>query len=218
MSITLTKGQEAARAATKSGKNLLISGPGGVGKSYLIDVIVDDLESAGKTVLVTASTGKAATLIDGVTCHRAFHIPISMTWKAMPLVKEESPLLKADVVLIDEISMIRLDVFDFIVKSLNIVNKKRSPRKPIQLILVGDFAQLPPVIVEPKAGKPSEAALMSEYYGFDIKSGYAFNAPGWAQCDITVINLTEVQRGREYLNRSSCLCPHQSLELLLQQE
>ena len=194
MSIILTEGQEAARAAVKSGKNVLISGPGGVGKSFLVHTIVDDLTAAGKNILITASTGKAATLIGGVTCHRAFRIPISMTWEEEPNVGEESPIMSADAVLIDEISMIRIDVFEFIIKSLEVVNKKRCPRQPIQLILVGDFAQLPPVIVRPKKGKPSESTLMSEFYGFDIRSGYAFMAPGWARYDITVITLNEVIR------------------------
>lgn len=194
MPIVLTKGQEAAREAVKSGKSILITGPGGVGKSFLVRTIVEDLKAAGKNVLITASTGKAATLIGGVTCHRAFRIPISMTWEAEPSVSEESPVMSADAVLIDEVSMLRIDVFEYIIKTLEFVNKKRRLPQPIQLILVGDFSQLPPVLIRAKKGKPSEAALMSEHFGFDIGSGYAFNAPGWARYGITVINLTEVVR------------------------
>lgn len=195
MPISLNKGQQEAFTAVTAGKNVFISGPGGVGKSYLVKTIVNYFKASGKSVLITASTGKAAALIGGVTCHRAFRIPISMPWQEKPSITEESPILAADAVLIDEISMIRLDVFEFIVKSIEIVNKRRgTQRKPIQIILFGDFAQLPPVIVDPKNGKPGEAELLSEYYGFDIRSGFAFLAPGWKRCGFTVINLTEVIR------------------------
>lgn len=195
MAITLTKGQQEALAAARAGNNIFVTGPGGVGKSYLSKLIIDELQAAGKTVLITASTGRAASLINGVTCHRAFGIPTSLTWAASPYIDEDSPIAAADAVLIDEVSMLRLDAFEYIVQSIEIVNSERgSERKPVQIITVGDFAQLPPVIVRPKDDTPSEAELMSDYYGFDVGAGYAFRAPGWARCSFTMITLTEVVR------------------------
>lgn len=77
----LTKGQEKALQAAKKGENVFISGGGGVGKSYVSRKIVEELQKARKNVLITASTGKAAMLIGGVTCHRAFQIPTRMAWE-----------------------------------------------------------------------------------------------------------------------------------------
>ena len=57
----LTKGQVSALDAVRKGKNVFVTGGGGVGKSYLVTQIVDELQASGKTVLITASTGKAAT-------------------------------------------------------------------------------------------------------------------------------------------------------------
>lgn len=101
----LTLGQQRALDLALSGKNLFITGSGGVGKSFLIQKIIDDLSSENKNVLVTASTGKAALLVKGVTCHRAFRIPIKSTWECEPKITTESPVYEADVVLIDEVSI-----------------------------------------------------------------------------------------------------------------
>ena len=196
----LTKGQQAAVNAVQQGHNTFITGGGGVGKSYVINHIVDMLRSAGKNVMVTASTGKAATLIDGVTCHRAFNIPLKATWLAEPNIRKNSPIYETDVVLIDEVSMLRIDAFEYIIKSIESVNEQRmiapenSHTSPIQIIVVGDFTQLPPVIIHPKDGSPYEGDMMSEYYGFDIGQGYAFSAPGWTRCNFVVCELTEVVR------------------------
>ena len=77
----LTKDQQAAFNCCMSGKNVFITGGGGVGKTYLIHKIVDCLKEAGRAVMLTASTGRAAQLIGGSTCHRAFKIPLKMAWK-----------------------------------------------------------------------------------------------------------------------------------------
>ena len=202
--MALTIGQEKAFDAVKSGKNVFITGGGGVGKSYLTKQVIHCLKKSGKTVLATASTGIAATLIDGVTCHRALQIPISMTWTASPNVGPSSPIYLADSLLIDEISMIRMDVFDFIVRTIENVNEiRKSPeyladpknthRDPIQLIVVGDFSQLPPVLKLNKDG-PSARDLMNTYYGFDIGSAYAFRHPCWDRCHFIFCELTEVVR------------------------
>ena len=60
---TLTNGQKQALLESQNGHNIFISGGGGVGKSYISQIIVDELQATGKTVLITASTGKAAMLI-----------------------------------------------------------------------------------------------------------------------------------------------------------
>ena len=206
--MSLTKGQRAALEAVKEGKNVFITGPGGVGKSYIVSRIIQELESIGKSVLVTASTGTAASLIGGTTCHRALRIPIKMTWLAEPSVTPDAPVYFADVVLIDEVSILRIDAFDFIYRTIEEVNRIRktpeyladpdsSHRDPIQVIAIGDFSQLPPVIKHPKDPKKQsldEGVLLSDHFGFDIKSGYAFLAPGWKELNFTTIELTEVIR------------------------
>ncbi len=67
-----------------NGENLFITGGGGVGKSYITNLIAQELENLGKNVLKCASTGKAAIIIGGETCHHLFKIPLRMTWKATP--------------------------------------------------------------------------------------------------------------------------------------
>lgn len=144
-------------------------------------------------------------LINGVTCHRAFRIPIRMTWSATPKITPKDPIYESDVILIDEVSMLRIDAFDFICKSIQKVNRirkssiylanpKNKHRDPIQLIVIGDFGQLPPVIVHTNDGRPDEGDLMSQHYGFPVKSGYAFLAPGWKECNFVKCELTEVMR------------------------
>lgn len=198
----LTKGQLNALAEVRKGRNVFITGGGGVGKSYTIRKIVAELQESGKTVLITASTGKAATLVGGVTCHRAFHIPIKAAWLAEPNPTNDSPLYQADVILIDEVSMLRLDAFEYIVRSVEKVNALRESGNdpdnthldPIQMIVVGDFCQLPPVIVHPDDGSPDEGDMMSDHFGFNIGHGYAFLAPGWERSNFVTCELKEVMR------------------------
>lgn len=203
--ITLTKEQRKILTKAKNGDNLFITGGGGVGKSFIVNYIVSDLRKKGKTVLVTASTGKAAMLIGGVTCHRACQIPIKMTWLADPSINTKSPLYEADVLLIDEVSMLRIDAFEYIVKSVEKINELRQTEEyrndpgnahlePIQMIVVGDFCQLPPVIIHPTDGSPDEGAMMSDHYGFDVGEGFAFLAPGWKRSHFVMCELTEVLR------------------------
>ena len=201
----LTKGQKEALEAVRTGRNVCITGGGGVGKSYISRKIIEDLQKQRKTVLITASTGRAAMLIGGITCHRAFNIPVKLTWQAEPKITASSPIYEADAVIIDEVSMLRIDAFEFIARVVKDVNEiRKSPeyrkdpknrhRDPVQMIVVGDFGQLPPVIVHPNDGSPDEGDLMSECYGFDVGSGYAFQASGWKQSDFLLCDLQEVVR------------------------
>lgn len=192
---TLTKGQQAALEAVRSGRNVFITGGGGVGKSYLTRVIIDELEACGKKVMITASTGLAATLIGGVTCHRAFQIPLTFAWTRHPAPPDE--MLRADAIVIDEVSMLRMDTFDYIVKCVQKIYKEHGYK--IQLIVVGDFCQLPPVLAKRSKTESAEQTtdekeLLSQHYGFDVGQAYAFEAPGWEWCDFVVCELTESLR------------------------
>ena len=201
MKDTLTKSQKEALELVRSGSNVCITGGAGVGKSFITQVVIDELKVQGKTVMVVAPTGKAATVINGVTAHRAFGIPIRMTWKAVPNISEACPVYHTDVVIIDEISMLRIDAFEYIWKSIDKVNEIRrfgdatnGKTNQIQLIVVGDFLQLCPVIIDPADGSLGEREIMSEYYGFDITFGYAYKAPGWKDAKFRFCELQEVVR------------------------
>ena len=202
----LTNGQQAALDAVHLGRNIFITGGGGVGKTYLLSKIVEYFTDRGKKILVTAPTGKAADLINGVTCHKCFKIPAKITWMAVPRISSESPIYNADAILIDEISMLRIDAFDFIANSLQKVNVERQKKgkDPIQIIVSGDFAQLPPVLPD-KSSKSkglSEKQLLCEYYlekyNISIHAGYAFESPNWKKLNFMTCELTEIVRQSDH--------------------
>lgn len=183
------------------GHNAFVSGDAGVGKSYLISEFIKAREEAGYTVLVCAPTGIAAINVDGVTAHRAFNAPLH------PILYDEKvkvlgTLVKSDTVIIDEISMCRFDLFSYIARCIGYANKVRIERQnkpPIQLVVVGDFFQLPPVMTD------EVKDIFRVYYRIDVGYGFAFQSPYWAKFNFVNLILTKCMRQNDtdfirYLN------------------
>lgn len=138
----LTKSQKEAMDLLLKGQNVFLTGEAGTGKSFLLNQFVTKVKD--KNVLLTAPTGIAALNINGATLHRTFHLATDIVGLAQePSETSISDVVKkADILIIDEISMCRLDVFEKVLKSILKADRE------IQVVLVGDFLQLPPVLVE----------------------------------------------------------------------
>lgn len=143
--------QEQALEILKMGYNAYITGPEGSGKTYLLNKYISYLKNKGIEIGVTASTGIAATHIGGVTIHSWTGIGIRnvLTEYDVEALQEKQYLWKrfekVKVLVIDEISMLhhfRLDLVDKVCKSFK---RNDKPFGGIQVILCGDFFQLPPV-------------------------------------------------------------------------
>ena len=161
----------------KSGVNIYCSGMGGTGKSYMIEVISRMAKSAGRQVVVCAPTGIAALNVDGVTIHRLLGLSCTLP-DALP--RGNDVLSLADVVIMDEVSMCRQDVFEHFMRMVRAAEKKRSK----QVILFGDFGQLPPVLTREER----------ELY-YDRHNGlYAFTSSMWGQGRFHHVELKEIVR------------------------
>lgn len=160
MSITVTAEFQAALDNIAQGKNVLISGKAGSGKSTLLRLFLKQVEDGKKDeqdgtpiVLITAPTGVAAQNIDGFTIHKSFGFRPGMYPDAIeqrgqwnPSADVQRTLRAIDTLVIDEISMVRADLFDMIDCALRKIRANSQPFGGVQLILVGDLLQLPPVI------------------------------------------------------------------------
>lgn len=183
----LSKEQENALNALMAGENVFLSGEAGTGKSF---VVKEFLRKTSRRVLVCAPTGIAAINVGGATLHRTFKIPVNELYPDTVL--EPSKIVaSAQTIIIDEISMCRLDVF-FAVASV-IQNAGRM----IQLVVVGDFYQLPPVLMP----KESEyfcglwnSFLSKEYNIVDMEEPYAFLTQVWNDFEFHYIELIEQMR------------------------
>jgi ATP-dependent exoDNAse (exonuclease V) alpha subunit len=142
-----TPGQQKFIDFAKAGKNIYLSGVAGSGKSFITKEIIRILSEIGKRVVAVAPTGIAATNIEGQTIHSMFKLtPYGvLDFAACNYLKENSrQVLKAiDVLVIDEISMLRPDVLD----GIHYTFKKNGlpGLDERQVILVGDMKQLPPI-------------------------------------------------------------------------
>ena len=131
------------------GENVLLTGAAGAGKTYVLNQFIQAARDEGKKVTVTATTGLAATHLGGTTIHAWSGIGVLNVLppryhESLSKARRET-IEKTDVLVIDEISMLhdfRLDMVD------EILRKVRGDDRPfggIQVILCGDFFQLPPI-------------------------------------------------------------------------
>ena len=164
-----------------SGESVLLTGPAGSGKTYVLSEFIRRAKREGLSVSVTATTGLAASHLGVSTIH---------SWSGIGIADElpkgfagglsksrHDTITKTDILIIDEISMMhdfRLDMVDEVAK---LVRKSDKPFGGIQVILCGDFFQLPPVT---KRGTPA--------------GSFVVNAASWAALDPVICRLSEQHR------------------------
>ena len=183
-SSALNEEQRKVFASFVSGANLYITGKGGSGKSFLTRHIIDYCHQKGRKALICAPTGIAALNIGGATIHRTFGAPASIIEPGERCRKKN--LLEiidaAEVIIIDEISMCRVDLFEYVANTLlHMKNRK-------QLVLVGDFYQLPPVLT------PKDTKAFSVFYDNRL---YAFESNLWQKLQLQTMELQSSMRQKD---------------------
>ena len=149
----LSDGQLLIFEEYSKGQNIFITGPGGSGKTTIIKEIYSDSIENGKIVSVTALTGVAANLLDceATTLHSWAGIglgkqPVNkLVSKIRKNTNKKENWTKTETLIVDEISMLSLELFDKLDSIGKIIRKSEKPFGGIQVIFSGDFFQLPPV-------------------------------------------------------------------------
>ena len=177
--IKMNERQLEALSIIKRGYNLFLTGSAGTGKSFTVKAIIDYLKGIDKEVAITALTGCAAVLINGQTIHSYLYLGISRNFEEIykNICKFKTSLNKIknlDVIIIDEISMMDEELFELISKILMKIKNNDLPFGGIQVILIGDFYQLPP-----------------------INGDYCFMSPLWEQLFFKSVILTELIRQKD---------------------
>lgn len=177
----------------EKGQSVFFTGPAGTGKSVLMRAIISELKKKfarePERVAVTASTGLAACNIGGMTLHSFAGIGLgkedvqTLVKKIRRNPKAKNRWLKTKVLIIDEISMVDGDLFDKLSQIGRTIRNNGRPWGGIQLVITGDFFQLPPV--------PDKDLNKQR----DVK--FAFDATTWNMSIDHTIGLTEVFRQRD---------------------
>jgi DNA-binding CsgD family transcriptional regulator len=188
-------------------KHLFLTGKAGSGKTTFLHKI---REARVKRMAIVAPTGVAAINAGGMTIHSLFQIPIGMH---LPGVDRKQPqgrfraektrlIRSLDLLVIDEVSMVRADLLDAIDEVLRRVRSSQQPFGGVQLLMIGDLHQLPPVV------KPDEWDLLHRYY----ETPYFFGSQALRKSDYIAIELKHIYRQSDpefiaLLNqvRDSCL-------------
>ena len=181
-----------------TGTSIFLTGKAGTGKTTFLRTLKDKLP---KRMVVVAPTGIAAINANGVTIHSFFQLPFApyapnATFKTdgiYRLSKEKQRILRTlDLLVIDEISMVRADLLDSVDMVLRRYRDRSKPFGGVQLLLIGDLQQLPPVV------KDEEWTFLSTYYD----SPYFFSSLALKQMGYITIELKQVyrQNDQEFLS------------------
>lgn len=187
----------------KAGKNVFLTGGAGTGKSYILRNLLRVLpDLAGN---ITSTTGISAININGLTIHSWMGIgkidfkydkPYTQEQRdkeITKIAKKQAKLISKNknkltqiqackILAIDEISMLSDDIFVLIDKVLKILRKNECPFGGIQIVLIGDFCQLPPVIKN----------------NFDEHNQhFVFKSRIWQDLELDIVNLTTIHRQEE---------------------
>lgn len=143
--------QNIALNVLKLGVNVFLTGPPGSGKTFVLNEYINYIKKHGKNLSVTASTGIAASHINGVTLHSfaGLGLDIEVNDKFIEKIFSKYYLVrrlkKVEILIIDEVSMVNPNVFCAVNKILKMIKESNDIFGGIQVVLSGDFFQLPPV-------------------------------------------------------------------------
>ena len=183
----------------RTGVNVFLTGKAGTGKTTFLRRL---RERSPKRMVVVAPTGVAAINAGGVTIHSFFQFPLAPyipggAFRAKDekyrFSKEKKNIIRTlDLLVIDEISMVRADLLDQIDAVLRLHRDRHRPFGGVQLLMIGDLSQLAPVV------KESEWALLREYY----RTPYFFGSLALQQTQHVTIELSHVYRqtDRTFIN------------------
>lgn len=170
--------------------SLFLTGKAGTGKTTFLHYLK---KNTNKRIVVLAPTGIAAINARGVTIHSFFQLPFSPYIPGMNIAesqhyrfsKEKVKIIRgADLIVIDEISMVRSDLLDAIDDALRRFRRNSKPFGGVQLLMIGDLQQLAPVV------KDNEWNILGKHYS----SPYFFDSKALKQTDYVTIELKKVFR------------------------
>ncbi len=178
--------QRFALEKIREGKNVFLTGPGGTGKSFFIEELRNDFAESGLKIAITALTGCAAILLGhgAKTLHSWAGIGLGKG-SVGDLVaaicrnrKAAKNWMTTQLLIIDEISMMSAELFEKLDGVAKVVRRSSAPFGGLQLLLVGDFYQLPPVV-----DSVSEAQAL-----------FCFESPSWAAAVHETVILKQIHR------------------------
>lgn len=175
----------------KTGKSVFLTGKAGTGKTTFLKRVV---EESRKRVVVVAPTGIAAINAGGVTIHSFFQLPLhpfipgAKLESKFAFSKEKRSIIKTmDVLVIDEVSMVRSDLLDAVDSVLRRFRNRFKPFGGVQLLMIGDLQQLTPVMTD------EDFQLLAPYY----PTPYFFGSRALSQIDYVTIELKQVYRQQD---------------------
>lgn len=179
--------QELALHILKSGANVFLTGEPGAGKTYVLNRYLAHLSACDVSVAVTASTGIASTHIGGLTIHSWSGIGArdTITDQDLDMIMQKERhvkrIRKANVLVIDEISMLAAPAFDAVERICRVARGNGEAFGGLQVVVVGDFFQLPPITP----------------YGSEPR--FAFEGAAWSRAQFLTCYLREQHRQEDEL-------------------
>jgi len=174
-----------------TGRSIFLTGKAGTGKTTFLKTV---MARSRKRPIVVAPTGVAAINAGGVTIHSFFQLPLS---PYVPGAKVESKfdfskekrkiIASMDLLIIDEISMVRADLLDAIDAVLRRYREHGQPFGGVQLLMIGDLAQLTPVVT------PEDELMLKPFYD----TPYFFGSKALQQIDYVTIQLSHIYRQQD---------------------
>jgi len=189
-------------------RNVFLTGKAGTGKTTFLQDIMD---KTGKNTIIVAPTGVAAINAGGVTIHSMFHLPLTAfipsndfvdfniatnrygLLKHLRFSKEKKKIIRSlELLIIDEISMVRADLLDAVDYVLQSIRDDKKPFGGVQLLVIGDLFQLSPIV------KDDVLPVLNKYYG----SLFFFDSIAWQGSDPVIIEMNTIyrQKDSEFIN------------------
>jgi ATP-dependent exoDNAse (exonuclease V) alpha subunit len=188
--------QEEALTILKTGANVFLTGEPGSGKTHTVNEYVKWLRQHGIEPAITASTGIAATHVGGYTIHSWSGIGVKKTLSAYDLdhIAQNERVAKrvreAKILIIDEISMLAADTFSMVDAVCREICGNAQPFGGLQVLLVGDFFQLPPIVKREEATNEEQNMFSDEA----PKSQFAFSSAAWRSLNPLICYIHEQHR------------------------